>query len=140
MKLKIIVACIAAALVITFISCNWLKSKEEPKPVAFNIEGQWLIDSVENKGSDSSKNLGILLLALATKENEQLGIEFKNDSTFHLINSTDSAKGHYYLSDDQSSLFVKEDTAFQQLNFLSKSDSTFVATTTDSLVYHLKRK
>ncbi len=140
MKSKIIVATIAAALVITFISCDLFKSDEEPKSTGFNIEGEWIIDSIENKGSDSTKNLGILLLALATKENEQPGIEFKNDSTFHLINSTDSTKGHYYLSEDQSSLFVKEDSAFQQLNFLSKSDSAFVATTTDSLVFHLKRK
>jgi hypothetical protein len=140
MKSKIIVACIAAALVITFISCNWFDSNDEPKPTAFNIEGQWTIDSVENKSSDSSKNLGILLLALATKENEQLGIQFNNDSTFHFINSTDSATGKYYLAEDQNSLFVKEDSAFQQLNFLSRSDSTFVATTLDSIFYHLRRK
>ncbi len=140
MKSKIIVAIFAAALVITFISCDWFTSKKEPKPVAFNIEGQWLIDSVENNSSDSSKNLGIFLLALATKENEQLGIEFKSDSTFHFINSTDSAKGSYYLSEDHNSLFVKEDSTFHQLNFITKSDSSFVAATTDSLVYHLKRK
>jgi hypothetical protein len=140
MKPKIIVACIAAALVITFISCDLFKSDDEPKSTAFNIEGQWIIDSVENRSSDSSKNLGILLLALATKKNEQLGIQFNNDSTFHFINSTDSTTGKYYLSDDQSSLFVKEDSTFQQLNFLSRSDSSFIATTTDSIVYHLRKK
>jgi len=140
MKSKIIVACIAAALVITFISCNWFKSKEEPTSTAFNIEGQWIIDSVENKSSDSSKNIGLFLLALATKPNEQLGIQFNKDSSFHFINSTDSTKGVYYLSEDVNSLFVKDDSAFHQLNFISKSDSAFVATTTDSLVYHLKRK
>jgi hypothetical protein len=140
MKSKIIVACIAASLVITFISCDWFKSKDRSKPVAFNIEGQWIIDSVENRSSDSSKNMGLLILALAAQPNEQLGIEFKNDSTFHLVNSTDSAKGQYYLSDDQSSLFIKEDSAFHQLNFVTKTDSSFVAATTDSLVYHLKRK
>ena len=140
MKTKVTVAIIAAALVITFISCNWFSSKDEPKPEAFNIEGQWIIDSVENRSSDSSKNLGILLLALAAKENEQLGIQFNNDSTFHFINSTDSATGKYYLSEDQNSLYVNEDSSFHQLNFLSRSDSSFVAASTDSMVYHLRRK
>lgn len=140
MKSKIIVACIATAFTITFISCDWFKSKDEPKQEAFNIEGQWIIDSIENKSTDSSNNMGIFLLALAAKENEQLGIEFSNDSTFQFINSTDSAQGSYYISEDKNSLFIKEDSAFHQLHFISKSDSAFIASSTDSLVYHLRKK
>ncbi len=140
MKSKIIVACIAAALVITFISCDWFKSKDEPTEQAFNIEGQWIIDSIENKSSDSAKNIGIFLLALASTEEENIGIEFKNDSTYHFINASDSIQGKYYLSDDDNSLFVKEDSVTHQLNFLSKNDSSFIVSSTDSLVYHLRKK
>jgi hypothetical protein len=138
MKTKIIVATIAAALVITFVSCDLFRSKK--KVTAFNIEGQWIIDSIENKGSDSSGNIGMLALVLAAKDSLPLGIQFNNDSSFYYLNAVDSAKGRYYLSEDRNSLFIKEDSTYTQLNFLSRSDSAFNASTPDSVVYYLKKK
>lgn len=136
MKTKIIVACIAAAFVITFVSCDLFRSKRTQE---FNLQGQWTIDSIENKGADSSKNMGILMLALAAKDSLPVGIQFNNDSTFRYLNTSDSTKGKYYLSEDKNSLFIKEDSVYTQLNFLTKSDSAFTATA-DSVVYHLKRR
>jgi len=138
MKTKIIVACIAAALVITFISCGLFGSKE--KTTAFNIQGQWRIDSVESKGQDSSHNLAMLALLLASKDSIPVGIQFNSDSTFQYTNAQDSTKGQYYLSEDKNSLFIKEDSVYTQLNFITKTDSSFTASTTDSVVYHLKKK
>jgi hypothetical protein len=136
MKTKIIVASIAAALVITFVSCDLFRSKK--KETVFNIEGQWIIDSVKNEGSDSSGNTGAL--ALAAKDNLPLGIQFNSDSTFNYINAADSVKGRYYLSEDRNTLFIKEDSAYTQLNFLDRSDAAFTAATADSVVYYLKKK
>ncbi len=138
MKTSIGAACIAAILVITLIACGLFGSK--PKEAAFNIEGEWIIDSIENRTTDSSNNMGIFLLALAQKDSLPLGLRFNNDSSFQFTNVNDSITGSYYLSEDRNSLFVKEDSVFHQLNFITKSDSSFSAITTDSLVYHLKKK
>jgi hypothetical protein len=134
MKTKIIVACIAAALVITFISCGLFGSKKEE--TVFNIEGQWTIDSIENRGSDSSSQIEIL----AAKDSLPIGIQFNSDSTFNYTGAADTTKGQYYLSEDRNSIFIKEDSAFTQLNFISRSDTAFTASTVDSVVYHLKKK
>jgi hypothetical protein len=136
MKIKIIVACVAAALVITFISCDWFKSK--PTSQAFNLEGKWIVDSVENK--DSSKDVGNLILALASKDSLPVGIQFNKDSTFQYLNVQDSAKGKYYVSADASSLFLKEDSVTHQFNFIEKSDSAISFASVDSTKYYLKRK
>jgi hypothetical protein len=138
MKTKIVAACIAAALIITFISCNWFRSKRRPE--AFNIHGEWVIDSIENKGSDSSNNTGILVLTLATKDSLPVGIRFNNDSTFQYAHVTDSAKGQYYLSPDEQSLFLKEDSVTHQFNFIGKSDTAVSFASTDSTYYYLRRK
>lgn len=138
MKIKIAVACIAATLIITFIACNWFRSK--PAQDAFNIQGQWTIDSIENRGHDSSKNIGMPALVLAAKDSLPVGIQFNNDSTFRYTNVKDSTKGKYYLSADENSLFIKEDSVTQQFNFIEKSGAAVSFASVDSVIYHLKRK
>jgi hypothetical protein len=138
MKTKIVAACIAAALIITFISCNWFRSK--PQPEAFNIHGEWVIDSIGNKGSDSSSITGMLVLALAAKDSLPIGIRFNNDSTFQYTHVTDSTKGRYYLSPDEQSLFLKEDSVTHQFNFIGKSDTAVSFASTDGTYYYLRRK
>lgn len=137
MKSKIIAATIAAALIVTFISCNWFKRKQTQ---AFNIEGKWTIDSIENKSSDSSKNIGAFILALAAQDSSQLGIQFNNDSTYNYINANDSTKGKYYFSEDKNSLFLNEDSITHQFDFIMKTDSVISFASTDSIFYYLKRK
>jgi hypothetical protein len=138
MKSKIIVACIAATLVITFVSCGLFGSKKQTS--AFNIEGQWTIDSIENRGTDSSNNMAAFLLGLVQKDSIPIGIEFYGDSSYQILHIADTVKGSYYLSGDRKSLFVKEDSAYTQLNFINRSDTSFAASTPDSIVYHLRKK
>lgn len=138
MKSKIILSCIAAAIVVTFLSCELFGSKK--KADVFDITGQWNIDSIANNGSDSSNNIGLMALALAGSGDQQLAIQFNADSSFRYVHSQDSTGGTYYLSKDQNSLFIEEDSLVTQLNFLSKSDTAFTAVTPDSVVYFLKRK
>ena len=138
MKTKIIVACTAAALVITLIACGLFGSKE--KETAFDIRGQWIIDSIGNKGSDSSANMAALLLAMSQKDSLPVGIQFNSDSSYQLVNTVDTVKGNYYLSEDNNSLFVREDSAYTQFNFLEKSDSVLSMSTLDSVVYYLRKK
>ena len=138
MKTKIILSSIAFAIAIMLIACGLFGS--EKKQTAFDIRGQWLIDSIANKGSDSAANLGLLVLALAGNDSTQLGIQFNSDSSFQYLDAADSTMGTYYFSEDSQSLFLKEDSVTTQFNFISKSDTAFVAATTDSLVYYLKRK
>jgi hypothetical protein len=138
MKSKLLAATIAVALIITFIACNWLKST--PRSNAFDIHGEWIIDSMDNKGSDSSKDLGLLVLAMASKDSLPIGIRFNDDSTFQYTNTGDSAKGKFYLSSDESSLFLKEDSTTHQFNFIEKSDSAVSLSSVDSVFYYLKRK
>lgn len=138
MKIKIIVAFVASAVIIIAISCG-LFSSGDPKTSQFNIQGKWVIDSIANKGSDSSKNVGMLALAIASK-NGSPGIQFNSDSTFEYIHSNDSAKGSYYLSPDASSLFLNEDSVIHQFNFLQKTDSAISFSSVDSVFYYLRRK
>jgi len=139
MKIKIIAAIIIAAGVITFISCNWFSVKKDPEQ-SFVIEGKWTIDSVEHKGSDSSAGIGLLALAMAAKDSLPLGFEFKNDSTYAYLNTRDSMGGKYYLSANTDTLYVKEDSVYQPLRFITKTDSVFSVMTADSIFFHLKKK
>lgn len=137
MKIRIIVACIAAALVITFVSCGLFGSKK--KETAFNIEGEWTVDSIESKSNDSTKNLAIFLFAM-NNDSLPFVMNFASDSSFQLISAKDTVNGNYYLSDDKNSLFIKEDSVYTQLNFVTKTDAAFTAFTADSIIYHLSKK
>lgn len=135
---KIILSSIAVAIAVTIIACGLFGS--DKKESAFEIHGKWQIDSVVNQGSDSSNNIGLLLLSLAGKDSIGLGMQFNNDSTFSYIGANDSASGTFYLSPDSKSLFVNQDSAVTRFDFITKSDTAFVASTPDSVVYYFKRK
>jgi hypothetical protein len=138
MKSKLLAASVAAALIITFISCNWFKSK--PANEDFNIVGEWRIDSIENQGSDSSKFVSTLLLALASQDSVPVGIRFNNDSTFEYTQPNEPAKGKYYLSNDHNKLSLQEDSATYQFDIVKKSDSALSLSSVDSVFYYLRRK
>lgn len=138
MKNKIVIATVTAVAIITAISCG-LFGSSDPKREPFNIQGQWIIDSLENKSTDSSKNIGLLALALA-KDSTPIAIQFNADSTFHYLDSQDSAKGSYYMAPDENSLFIREDSVTHQFNFITKSDSAISFISVDSLFYYLRRK
>lgn len=137
MKNKIIVASLAAVVIIVAISCGLFGSKRTKE---FNIQGQWTIDSIQNRSADSSKNIGLLALVLTAKDSVPIGVEFNADSSFRYTNTSDSSTGKYYVADDQTSLFIKEDSVTHQLNFLSKSDSAISLMSIDSIYYYLRRK
>lgn len=139
MKTKIAAICVAAAIVVSFISCNWFGKS---KSAAFNIEGNWVIDSMENLGSDTGfASLGLLVLAI-NQDSLPLGIVFNADSSYRLVNSSDSLAGQYSFSDDGENLLVTEhgDSTRHTFRFITKSDSAFSVLAKDSLVYHLRRR
>lgn len=137
MKNKIIVASLAAVVIIVAISCGLFGSKRTKE---FNIQGQWTIDSIANRSSDSSKNIGLLAVAISEKDSMPVGVQFNADSSFGYMHSSDSNAGKYYLAEDQTSLFIKEDSVTHQFNFLSKSDSAISLLSVDSIYYYLRRK
>jgi hypothetical protein len=134
MKSKIIVVLIAATALIIFIACNWLSSK--PKETAFNIQGKWKVDSVENNGTDSNRTA---LLVWSLAKSDSVAIQFNADSTFNYSDTAD-LKGKYYVSEKENMLFVKEDSTYQPLKFISRSDSAFTVSTADSLIIHLRKQ
>ncbi len=136
MKTTFIAALLIAAGIITFISCNWFSSSD---PRKFNIQGKWIVDSIENKDSDSSNSMAMLAFVIAAKDSLPLGFEFKSDSTYSYINVKDSTGGKYYITEDKNTLFVKEDSAYYPLQFITKNDSGFSVISPDSLVFHLRR-
>ncbi|MCE3281969.1 MAG: hypothetical protein K0Q66_706 [Chitinophagaceae bacterium] len=134
MKITIAVACIAATLLVGFISCDWFRSS---KAASFDITGKWSIDSVA--GNDSSRNIQFLASVPATKDSLPVSVQFNKDSTFLYMGSKDSALFSYYVSDDFKSLFVKEDSLFRQLPILEKTDTTFTISLADSSVLHFRK-
>jgi hypothetical protein len=138
MKTKIIVACLATALAITVIACNWLSSK--PTAQAINVEGKWSIDSIDHKGSDSSKNVGNLILALTAKDSLPIGIQFNNDSSFQYLNVADTSKGKYSVSADTKRISLQQDSVTTLFDIIDRSDSLMSFASPDSTIYYLKRK
>jgi hypothetical protein len=134
MKITIAVACIAATLLIGFISCDWFRSSKE---AAFDITGQWKIDSVESK--DSSRHIALLASVPALKDSLPVNVQFNADSTFRYPGANDSARYKYYVSDDRKNLFIKEDSVFRQMNIVVENDSSFTIVSPDSVFMHLRR-
>lgn len=139
MKRAFIAALIIAAGIISFVSCKWFSSKPTADQ-SFNIQGKWIVDSMENRSSDSSKSIVMLAFVLAANDSLPFGFQFNNDSTYTYLSAKDSAVGKYYIADEESTLFVAEDSAYHPLNFISKNDSAFSVISADSLVLHLRKE
>lgn len=134
MKTKIIAAFAAAILIISFISCGWFGSDKKP---AFNIHGEWTIDSIVNKGHDSASDVGLLVTAMANADSAR--IRFDKDSTFHYVNDKEKGSGRYYLSANSDSLFLQPDSIAHPFSFVQKSGSSISFISADSVVYYLRK-
>src|SRR5687767_11987954 len=134
MKITIAVACIAATLLVGFISCDWFRGS---KASSFDITGKWSIDSVA--GNDSSRNIQLLASVPATRDSLPVSVQFNKDSTFQYTGTRDSALYKYYVAGDFKSLFVKEDSLFRQMPILDKTDTTFSISLAGSSVLHFRK-
>ncbi|HEX6916057.1 MAG TPA: hypothetical protein VF145_12500 [Chitinophagaceae bacterium] len=140
MKPILTVAIVAATLVIVFLSCNLFGPSKEAK--RFDVTGSWVIDSIDNRSTDTSvRNLGLLVLSL-DKDSLPLTMIFEPDGSYHFLNSSDSLRGRYRLLQDSAALMVAEQDKENELRFgiLNSSDSAFTLMSPDSLVYFLSRK
>lgn len=129
-------AAIAIALsALVFVSCDWFKGNKKHAP-AFSITGSWNLDTMYSFAKDSNKN-AIIFLALGLAKDSVISFEFKNDSTWNVSRDSISAR-KYFIKD--STLHIQEDSAFVPYVLSALSDSGFMATSPDSLVYVLSRK
>ncbi len=116
-------------------SCNWFSNKS--KTGAFNIEGKWMIDSID-AGKDTSAITGILAMVALQKDSVLAGIYFKGDSTYTELPDSTAGKGKYYLKDKE--LYIAEDTAFVPYKLSVVSDSVINLSSPDSLNIVMKRQ
>jgi hypothetical protein len=133
MKKTTLAALIIAAAIITFISCKWFQSKQQP--TSFNIVGNWKTDSVYYAGKDSSKPS---LIALVFIKKDSTFFKFNADSTFSTVFTKDTTTEKYYVKD--SILYIKEDSSFLSNHLIVQNDSLISISTKDSLVFVLRKQ
>jgi len=137
MKTKFIAGFIAAATIITILSCNWFKSKSEKKETANPLIGKWQLDSVKI-GKDSS--LAYFLFQAEKKESSAgFHITFIKDT---LLSSSDGEldTAFYSFDEKQKRLTVKDSIPYVY-TFEKISDSLISLTATkDSSVLYLKKE
>lgn len=133
MKTRIAAACLAATLIVLSLSCNWFDSKKE---ASFDIEGAWIIDSLELK--PNSTDSGFLI----PNDSIPLEISFQADSGFVLTQGPDSLTGKYHFSAAKDTLYIrqKEDKEILPFRFIDKTRTSFSVMAADSAIYHLRRK
>jgi hypothetical protein len=137
MKKTTLAAMLIAASSITFVSCDWFKSK--PKNPTPSIVGSWKIDSLYSIGKDSNL-MAPLIYALAKqgKDSASIGLQFNADSTFIELPMEESKPKKYYVKDKE--IFIQEDSTFKphQLSFTGDSIASILSK--DSTLVVLKRK
>jgi uncharacterized lipoprotein NlpE involved in copper resistance len=135
MKKKILAACFIAAASITFISCDWFKTKS--KNANPTIVGKWQVDSLYPIGKDTNSLL-YLGYAFAKKDNQPITIQFNADSTYSESDSSHATKQKYYLAKD--SIYVQNDASFIAYHLSFKNDSSLQLLSKDSALYILSKK
>ena len=140
MKTKILAAIIIAAICTSLLSCDWMFGKN---PQAKTITGKWTIENIADSSTQHDNNLGVLALALMSKDSTPLGIQFNTDSSFSFYNTKEPVKdsGKYYLDTTLQTLFVKDDSAYISFAIKTWTDSSLqLFSTTDSVWYSLSKK
>lgn len=134
MKKRIMFSGIAIALTsLTFMSCDWFAKKKTEQP---KLIGKWVLVNIADSSKDSTTNLGLLALALASKESTPVFVEFKQDSSYTLLNDT----GRYYIDSTLQTLFIKEESADLPFTIKQQTDSTLeLFSSTDSVWYTLQK-
>lgn len=121
---------------LAFASCEWLASKDKPLSQQASLIGKWVIVNIADSSKNSTNGVGLLALALASKDSAQLTVEFKPDSNFVMLKDT----GKYYIDSTSHTLFIKEDSTDLPLTIKQQTDSTLeLFSTTDSVWYILQK-
>lgn len=137
MKTKSIAAFIAAAAIITILSCNWFQSKKEKVETSNPLIGKWQLDSVKI-GKDSSLAYAFLLMAM-NEDSSGIQLVFAEDSLFTFSNTgTDTTL--YNFEEKQKQLTIKDSIPY--LYSFEKINDSLIALTSakDSLVLYLKKE
>lgn len=137
MKTGIIFSGIVIAITsLAFASCEWLTPKDNPLIKQAPLIGKWIIVNIADSSKKSTNGVGLLALAMASKDSAQLTVEFKPDSSFIMLNDT----GKYYIDSTLHTLFIEEDSTALPLTIKQQTDSTLeLFSTTDSVWYTLQK-
>lgn len=132
MKIKILVAFIAAATII-FLSCNWFRSKK--KKISNPLVGEWILDSTKAK---QDTGLVHFLIAAVMKDAVGLNFSFTKDSIF--THSKDAVDTVGYSFDEKANQLSIKDSDNQSFVFAKLNDSLISLTSSDSVVLFLRKK
>lgn len=127
------IAAIIIATSTTFFACKLFSSKDKQ---TFVITGKWNIDSAYTAHVDTS-NIFQQIAASGLK-NMKGQFSFSPDSLAQFQMGKDTSTTKYYYKD--SSLFIKEDTAFTKFTVHIKNDSSIALISPDSIFFILKKK
>jgi hypothetical protein len=138
MRTKIFIALVATAIVMS--SCGWLFGKSD-KAAAFNIEGNWKLDSL-TAGKDTSSLTPLLVAWGATDSSNKLSLQFhfKQDTLIATYASGEKDTTFYQLDVAAKQLAVTNETTTEVLRYSTAADSTLSIAFKDSTTLYLSRK
>jgi hypothetical protein len=124
----------------------FFEMKKKDTPAASNLQqtitGEWLMDSLVLNKKESSKNIGLLALALDTNfTNYSYAIQEDGRIIKKLGDSTVTGKIRYQII-DSSALVIHEDddNTSYELKFYEKQKNSFALMDKDSTYYFFTRK
>jgi hypothetical protein len=129
-KFKALVAC--TVLSFTMVSCDLFSSRSAS--LSDDIIGKWKIDSVTAQ-KDSAGNIGILLLAMALKDSNDLVLDFKKDSIFTFVKDSVVESAAYQVNEKEKQISIDKEIYTVQ----SIKDSVLHLTQIDSSEIFLKK-
>lgn len=139
MRSAILIALVAMGITMT--GCDWFSSKDKAS-IAFNIEGNWKLDSLEQR-NDSSQQTGWLALARAGNDASDSTVyiyNFNNDSLLTISSRSITDTSYYKLNITDKEFVLKADSAETRYAFTAISDSLFSLTTGYSTVLWMKKQ
>jgi hypothetical protein len=142
MKSKTLAVIIIAAICIALISCHWFSKKHSLKKT-MSLVGKWKIENIIDSSKQQKNGIGLLALAVITKDSLPLFVDFNADSTFSLYQNKPSLldSGKYYFDSTAQTVFVKQDSSLLSLNIKHWSDSSLqLFSSEDSVWYALSKQ
>ena len=142
MKSKTLAVIMIAAVCIASISCHWFSRKHTAEKLR-SVVGKWKIENISDSSKHEKNGIGLLGLAMITKDSLPLFVEFNPDSTFSLYQSNQPLldSGKYYFDSTVQTVFVKQDSSLLSLNIKHWSDSSLqLFSSEDSVLYALSKQ
>lgn len=136
MKTKLLLVTIIVAVLSAGAYFYITNSKPLNPPIPkFNekLVGQWTVDSTTNS-NDSTNNPNFFTNQFA----KNAKVEFKQDSSLNISDSTNESTLNYYLNSD--TIFIKKDSVYEINLFKILNDSTVQITQKDGSLISLKKK